>query len=330
MAVKVPPPTYKCSSCGAVYSKLNDNFYYSKNSIYEANNNRTTVCRKCINEMYENYVYLFKDKAFAFYYICSKFGWYYNDEKFDLVKNKAHVVSDYISSNNTGKHKGKTFEDNICEEFEKLQNKREQEQILNIPEYSSISQVSNIQVDIKMSPEILIKWGTNFESHEYANLENLYAEMITVNPRMEETPQDKDYLKKICLTSVLLDRAYTEGDEKKIKSLSDAYSKLMSDSKLRAMDKTEADKSGGLRSFSQIYQEVESDNFIPPWEKYRKLKGINQDIVDKTIMHIENHTRNFTKTEKYSEPPIDTPKLSLDEIDSNTKAFRDSISESDD
>jgi hypothetical protein len=81
------------------------------------------------------------------------------------------------------------------------------------------------------------------------------------------------------------------------------------------MDKTDADKTGGIRSFSTIYAEVEKDGFIPPWEFYRKIKGIKQDIVDKTIMHIENFTLKLNKIEQMTTPPIDTPELEKDEID---------------
>jgi hypothetical protein len=86
----------------------------------------------------------------------------------------------------------------------------------------------------------------------------------------------------------------------------------MADSKFRAMDQTDASKTGGLRTFSQIYAEVEKDEFIPPWEEYRKVKGLEQDIVDKTIMHILNYTLKLNKAPQLIEPPEDTPKIEED------------------
>jgi hypothetical protein len=87
----------------------------------------------------------------------------------------------------------------------------------------------------------------------------------------------------------------------------------MADSKFRAMDKTEADKTGGIRSFSMIYAEAESPDFIPPWEYYKKIKGISQDIVDKCIMHMENFILRLNRVEKMTTPPVDTPKITQDE-----------------
>ncbi len=45
-------------------------------------------------------------------------------------------------------------------------------------------------------------------------------------------------------------------------------------------------------------------------------------------MHLENHTRSFMKIEKMNDPPEDTPKLEVDEIDEDAKTFQDQISES--
>ena len=110
-----------------------------------------------------------------------------------------------------------------------------------------------------------------------------------------------------------MDIELEDGNYGQAKSLGDLFSKYMADSQFRAMDKTDADKTGGLRNFGMIYAEVESEGFIPPWETYRKIKGIKQDIVDKTIMHIENFTLKLNKIESMSTPPTDTPKLESDE-----------------
>jgi hypothetical protein len=94
----------------------------------------------------------------------------------------------------------------------------------------------------------------------------------------------------------------------------------MSDARLRTSDMSEADKTGGIRRFGDIFMEVEKDGFIPPWEYYKKINGAKQDIVDKTIMFILNFMLKFNKTEKLSEPPIDTPKIELEEIDEKAKS----------
>lgn len=184
---------------------------------------------------------------------------------------------------------------------------------------SNINTIKNIddneEYDITL--EMIKRWGRNHEPEDYITLEQFYQDMKFANK--VETPSEINYLKKLAVISLKMDRELEEGNYDEAKKLGDLYSKYMADSQFRAMDKTDADKTGGIRNFSQIYAELEKDDFIPPWEYYRKIKGIAQDIVDKTIMHIENFTLKLNRVEKMTSPPRDTPKLELYEIDNENK-----------
>jgi len=181
------------------------------------------------------------------------------------------------------------------------------------PVKSNMDQAITITNNFDVTNEMVLKWGNKYEPEDYYELEQFYNDMQRTNSI--ETTQDMIYLKKLAIISLKMDKELEEGNYDEAKKLGDLFSKYMADSKFRAMDKTEADKTGGIRNFCTIYSEVEKDGFIPPWEHYRKIKGISQDIVDKTIMHIENFTLKLNKAEKMMSPPLDTPKLELDEID---------------
>jgi len=154
--------------------------------------------------------------------------------------------------------------------------------------------------------EIVNRWG-NYSNDEYFKLEQFYWDMKDKNKI--ETPQEETYLKKLSLISMKMDIELEAGHYDEAKKLGDLFSKYMADSQFRAIDKSDIDKTGGLRGFGQIYAEVEKDDFIPPWEYYRKIKGLTQDIVDKTIMYIGNFTLKLNKVESMSESPSDTPKI---------------------
>lgn len=160
--------------------------------------------------------------------------------------------------------------------------------------------------DFTITKQIISRWG-KYEPEEYHKLEQFYWDMKDKNKI--ETPQEESYLKKLALISMKMDKELESNNYGQAKQLGDLFSKYMADSQFRAIDKTEADKTGGLRTFGQIYAEVESDDFIPPWEYYRKIKGLTQDIVDKTIMHIENFTLRLNKVEMMVKPPSNTPKI---------------------
>ena len=177
----------------------------------------------------------------------------------------------------------------------------------------NMNQAMAHEIHFDVTNEMILKWGNKYEPEDYYELEQFYNDMQRTNNI--ETTQDMIYLKKLAIISLKMDKELEEGNYDEAKKLGDLFSKYMADSKFRAMDKTDADKTGGIRNFSTIYMEVEKDGFIPPWEHYRKIKGISQDIVDKTIMHIENFTLKLNKIEKMIQPPLDTPKLELDEID---------------
>jgi hypothetical protein len=170
-------------------------------------------------------------------------------------------------------------------------------------------QFNIIEEDIKPTADLIKKWG-KFEPEDYFKLEDFYTKMMISNKI--ETPQEETYLKKLAVISLKMDKELEAGNYGQVKQLGDLFSKYMADSKFRAMDQTDASKTGGLRTFSQIYAEVEKDEFIPPWEEYRKVKGLEQDIVDKTIMHILNYTLKLNKAPQLIEPPEDTPKIEED------------------
>ncbi len=172
-----------------------------------------------------------------------------------------------------------------------------------------------LEDSVIITDELIASWGRNWEPDEYIRLENFYRSMVDINK--PETPQDDDYIRKIARLSLQIDKAIESTNYSAAKQLGDLYSKYMSDARLRTSDMSEADKAGGIRRFGDIYAEVEKDDFIPPWEYYRKINGAKQDIVDKTIMFILNFMLKFNKSEKLTTPPSNTPKLESDEIDEN-------------
>ncbi|RXZ78187.1 hypothetical protein EBB07_29470 [Paenibacillaceae bacterium] len=165
----------------------------------------------------------------------------------------------------------------------------------------------NTDISFTVTREMIIRWGSNYEPEDYMNLEDFYTRMQLSNKI--ETPQEEAYLKKLAVISLKMDKELVAGKYSQVKQLGDLFSKYMADSKFRASDKTDADKSGGIRNFGTIYAEVEKDSHIPPWEEFRLVKNISQDLIDKTIMHIENFTLRLNKIERMTTPPDDTPKL---------------------
>ncbi len=147
------------------------------------------------------------------------------------------------------------------------------------------------------------------------HMENFYQNMKRDN--RIETAQDEVYLCKLALMNLEMDLAAKAGEWDKFKKISDTFSRFMGDAKLRTMDKTQSDLTGGIKSFGNIFAEIEKDDFIPPWKSYAKINGCQPDIVDKTIMHIENFTLKLNRVNRMVEPPADCPKPEEWEIDND-------------
>lgn len=297
MAKKVEGKKIKCTGkCGRELV-VNNNFYQSKSPFFPEG--YVNICKKCIASMVD---YNDLNSVYGVMQILD-IPFYYNRWQETCEKNPSNPLGNYIRMANSGinEFSGARYKDSVFNPSNEG----------NTDKYSFDDIEKDLLNDFRPTKEMLLRWGTKYEAEQYIKLENFYNDMKEKNNI--ETPQDEDYLRKLAVISMKMDEELEKGNYSQAKSLGDLFSKYMADSKFRAMDKTEADKTGGLRSFSSIYAEVEKDDFIPPWEHYRKIKGLTQDIVDKSIMHMENFTLRLNRVEKMVEPPSDTPKLTSDE-----------------
>jgi hypothetical protein len=156
------------------------------------------------------------------------------------------------------------------------------------------------------SIETMRKWGTGYSSKEFYELEKLWDEMMTSNTI--ETPQHKMDLLQYCKLTVLTNRALESGDYANYEKLNKQLTENKKNSGFRPIDKISGSESAGIRSFSQIFEEVERDGFIEPYPI-----EFNQDIIDKTIMYMMNYTRKLLQMEQLVNPPDDTPQMYEDE-----------------
>ncbi|MEK4427817.1 hypothetical protein MHB54_01010 [Paenibacillus sp. FSL M7-0802] len=223
----------------------------------------------------------------------------WESSKEEAVRRKMTIFGVYMKNVQLAHNRHLTWKDSIFEDDMDIENYQDDEN-------------KKYKFDFEITPEIILRWGSNYEAEDFIKLEDFYQKMKTSNKI--ETPSDETYLKKLSVISLKMDKELEAGRYGQVKQLGDLFSKYMADSKFRASDKTEADKTGGIRNFSTIYAEVEKDGHIPPWEHYRKIKGIDQDMVDKTIMHIENFTLRLNKIDRMSEPPSDTPKIHSEDV----------------
>lgn len=287
----------KCIKCEE-YRNRTVNFYVSYSKMHT--DGRVPVCKTCLESMFDvndmenslNELLRQIDKPYIYHLLDSS-----------IEENPSNVFGAYMKNVAMRQYRGMTWNDSLFKNETKIDGSAGHQTNKNTQPF----------LDFEITKEMIIRWGRSHNEEDYMKLEDFYHKMKDAN--RIETPQEESYLKKLAVISLKMDQELEAGNYQQVKQLGDLFSKYMADGKFRAMDRSDADKTGGIRTFSAIYAEVEKDGHIPPWEYYRKIKGLKQDIVDKTIMHIENFTLRLNKIDRMTEPPSDTPKLTNEDTD---------------
>lgn len=266
--------------CGGECSRelvAKDNFYNSKSKLHK--DGKLPICKKCLSEMVDvNDINSVKnilrqiDKPF----------------KMEIwqrsITSKRQTFPEYMRQINS-LYADMTWDDGDGQQPEKAQPTQS-----FAPEQRATSDTTNTFV---VTEEMLILWGDGYSTLEYKKLETLKAGMHRNYDIVTES--HKDYLAKICMTSVQMDKAMREGNVDHYKKLADVYDKLMKSAKFTAVQRTAADKTGGMNSFGELYEWLEKQGFIPKFHT-----GEAMDIVDETL----DNMNSFTKNLFYGDPNI--------------------------
>jgi len=298
-ALKQPKPRkilkdYSCQNCGDL--KKETEYYASYNPVHKMG--KILYCKDCIKDMISDESgNVILDKVKDTLRLLDR-PFLYNIWKSSLEEG-GEVIGVYMKNTAMTQYRNLGWKDSKM--------LPEIEQDLNYDSANNEKYEIETTCNFDVTTEMIMRWGNKHESLDYMQLEQFYNQMKIDNKI--ESAQDETYLKKLAVISLKLDKALEDEDYDKANKLGNLFSKYMGDSQFRAMDKSDASKSGGLRTFAQTYAEIEKDDFILPWEYYRNIRGLDQDIVDKTIMYILNYTLKLNKTSQMVEPPNDTPKL---------------------
>lgn len=283
MATKKKLPGKKiCMKCGR--ERVLVNFYASTSAMFS--DQRVPVCKDCLKEMVNP-----KDLNTVKTVLRQIDKPYRVDVWNKAVESPKDTFGEYMRMiSSLPQYKGMTYEDSVEGVYEVDLPEEEQEE-----EYSFID-------EFRVTPDIVFKWGTGYKPKEYMRLEDLYVRMIESHDI--SAPQHKELLKIMCVLNLKMEICLEKDDINGFAKLHDQYQKLLQSSGFRPIDRKSGDEATGLKTFSQIFEEVERDGFIEPWEIEE-----DQDIIDRTIMYLLNYQKKLLHQELLSQPPSDTPKV---------------------
>lgn len=215
---------------------------------------------------------------------------FYKDEwdKAMSTRDKKHPMGAYMQKLALQQYKGKTF------------NNSDGVDGVGKVDLSSINSPETIESNngkvIKYSQELVDKWGVGYNKTEYLQLEKFSQDMKATHEIY--TPTHIDALTQLSYLSVDRNRLRREKDWNNYKKVSDAYEVMMKSAGFRPVDRQGIDDATGIRSFSQIFEEVEKRGFRKPAPKV-----FRQDITDGMIISLANYYHRIVGKEILNQIP---------------------------
>ncbi|SDX95204.1 hypothetical protein [Thermoactinomyces sp. DSM 45892] len=253
----------KCKACNK--EKTTTYFYKIDSPLFP--DGMMTICRDCVRKTVDvediEQVILFLrqiDKPFI--------KSYWNEA---LQTNK-HPLGEYIRKiNSLHQIRDKTFKNSDgMSDMGKI-------------ELHTIQELENVKGEMIVYSDTLIdKWGIGYAKHEYLKMEKFEQDMRLTHEI--HTPIHVDMLTQLAYMSVERDRLRQEGDWGNYARLSKTIEEMTKSAGFRPVDRQGTDEATGLKSFSQIFEEVEKRGFRkPPPLEFR------EDIVDAMILSLSNY-----------------------------------------
>lgn len=171
-----------------------------------------------------------------------------------------------------------------------------------LPDY-----VENVKGEIiEYSDDLVNKWGIGYKKDEYLKLEKYYQDMRLTHEI--HTPVHINKLMELAYNMIELQRLRQERDIQNYTRLAKTVDDMEKSAGFRPVDRQGIDGATGIKSFSQIWEEVEKKGYRKP----PKI-SFDEDIVDGIIVSLANYYNRLVGKQILSEVP-DEIKQELDEF----------------
>lgn len=166
---------------------------------------------------------------------------------------------------------------------------------------------------------LLSKWGTSYTPEEWVRMESMYNRYCA---EYDMSVDREETLKKLCKTSIKMDEALDSDDTLGYKSLSQVFDSLRKTGRFTDQQNKQ-DRTDLVDSVGRLVQLCERDGGIieqmPDPEEYP------QDKIDVTINNFKQYSVNLLRNEPNIAGLIETYIARLEEADSKTKRFMETM-----
>lgn len=261
--VVVSDEEYRCSCCGHKYKRQKDNFNVSKSPIYKGNNGYLTICKRCVSELFEQYVKFFDgDEDAAMERICQITDMYVDDVAWGAsrkVSSDRSRISAYVAKLNLNQSKGTTYADTLIKRWEV-------EEAAEAEAAKTPDQRTEDEGGVSM--DVVRRFGTGFSDDDYDSLEYEYQNWVERYGVPIDKRQEELYI-SICYMKLNLQKMLQKGDAN-IGAASNNYKSQIEAATIEIEDrKRKAESDMELKPLGILYRDIEE---YCPAEYYKDKK----------------------------------------------------------
>lgn len=169
MAIEVNASSAICSKCGRSYGRRKGYFPVNYGLLYKGIG-YVTVCKDCIDTMYNSYLSQCNDARYAVRQMCRKLDLYWNDKVYEIVERKnttSTMMTSYIAKINTVSYSGKSYDDTLAEEGTLWNWSVRHGATSGSVQRSTLTD----EEETKISEDVIAFWGDGYTPEMYTSLE---------------------------------------------------------------------------------------------------------------------------------------------------------------
>lgn len=159
---------------------------------------------------------------------------------------------------------------------------------------------------IHYSEDLVNKWGIGYKKQEYLKMEKFYQDMRLTHEI--QTPVHVQKLMELAYLMIEQERLRQERDIPNYTKLAKTIDDMEKSAGFRPVDRQGIDGATGIKSFAQIWEEVEKKGWRKP-----PVLTFEEDVVDAMIISLSNYYNRLVGKQILSEIP-DEIKQELDEF----------------
>lgn len=274
MALEVSSDKATCYKCGTEYSRRKGYFPVSYAALHKGVGH-ISVCKSCIDTMYNSYLSQCNDAKAAVRQMCRKLDLYWSDSVFEVVSRKSTtrtMMTQYIAKINTVTYAGKSYDDTLSEEG-------------TLWEFAHIgtSELTHTEStvsdgtfdDLEVPEEILAFWGTGYDPNMYDILEKKFAYYKESFPKNAKIDLGTErLLRQLCILEATIDRDNAAG--RSVEKSVNTYNTLLGSLNLKpTQKKDEGDAAIDNTPFGVWIRRWENQRPIPePDPELQDVDGI--------------------------------------------------------